>query len=310
MSRAVTVLSLLLQGKQHVFCASSLVNSEEDMLSLTNDAIDLAETGDMVGALELFRQAAAKAPKSGKVWENLGVTFLRLGRLDEARESLERSRGLLSPSDRSLQDNFAALEEYEEFMRQHPDAIAGVSDDWDGDSSESIALTNEAIALAQAGKEEDALGLFEQAVDAYPSDPKMWENLAVTFMRLNKLDRARYSFEAAVARSKSGFSPTLQDNLDALGQHLTAQGAGKPTKRPSRPSGVKADPPSSIGTAMTADAISRAESGDVLGALPLFEQAVAQDPSSGQSYLNLGVTQESCRANAMQLMLMLNHGRQ
>ena len=41
---------------------------------LTKEAIEKAEGGDAPGALDLFQQALDANPRSGRMWENLGVT--------------------------------------------------------------------------------------------------------------------------------------------------------------------------------------------------------------------------------------------
>ena len=163
---------------------SNLLSDANVVSSLTNDAIDLAETGDMVGALELFRQATAKAPKSGKAWENIGVTFLRLGRLEEARSALEVARDLLPASETSIRENLSALDEHEEFARKPPVKAHGARIEPSAQSTfgedAADSLTAKAIKLVTESNDlQGALGLFEQAVEENPGNYQMWENLGV-----------------------------------------------------------------------------------------------------------------------------------
>ena len=46
-----------------------------------------------------------------------------------------------------------------------------------GDRAKAARLTEEAIAMAEAGNLHNAFGLFEQAALANPTDGKLWENL-------------------------------------------------------------------------------------------------------------------------------------
>jgi protein O-GlcNAc transferase len=52
------------------------------------------QTGDYASAVELMQQATAVAPREGRFHSGLGVAQMRLGRTDEAEESLRRAVGL------------------------------------------------------------------------------------------------------------------------------------------------------------------------------------------------------------------------
>jgi len=50
-------------------------------------------------------------PTNGRSHENLGVTYMRLGRLAEARLSFERARALLPAGDENIGKNFKVLKQ-------------------------------------------------------------------------------------------------------------------------------------------------------------------------------------------------------
>jgi len=58
---------------------------------LNAEALEFAYKGDMQHALPLFQQAVATAPKVPEFHNNLGVTYLRMSRYDEARASFEEA---------------------------------------------------------------------------------------------------------------------------------------------------------------------------------------------------------------------------
>jgi Flp pilus assembly protein TadD len=117
---------------------------------------------------------------------NVGVCLLRLARLPEARVALGQAQRLLPAAEASVLDNMRALVEFEDYQRKYPTAQLGAAksvapggEDADAASKPTLAarLTEEAIAMAEAGSLHNAFGLFEQAALADPADGKLWENL-------------------------------------------------------------------------------------------------------------------------------------
>ena len=52
-------------------------NQKENADQLLNDAIKVAENGDLDEALSLFHEIAAMSPQNGRSWENLAVRLAR-----------------------------------------------------------------------------------------------------------------------------------------------------------------------------------------------------------------------------------------
>ena len=70
------------------------------------------------------------------------------------------------------------------------------SDDPAGAKAEGQRITDEAIAMAEAGDVVPSLALFQKAVDLDPQNTKHYENLGVTQMRWN------YIYKTLVLNSK------------------------------------------------------------------------------------------------------------
>ena len=208
--------------------------------ALLNDAIALAEDGDLQAALAIFEQLVDKQPQNGKYHENLGVTQMRLMMLPEARLSFERARAILPTDDDSIQRNFVALEETEAGAGSGSSgggsqASSGYDDygssggnygsDYDGaygdvsDTEDADKAINEAIVLAESGDVVSALGLFKEAVRMNPILPSVHENLGVTQMRLGLLDDAKASFNKAKALQRGRPASSLADNMGFLEEH-------------------------------------------------------------------------------------------
>jgi len=135
-------------------------------------------------------------------------------------------------------------------------------------------------------------------------------------MRMGNLDAAKESFEKARKRFRGKQpSTTLADNINALNEHLRfreAKSGGASSMQGSsmnQPDGDYDDDyygdddddddedASEVGlsessaSSLTDLGIAKAESGDLLEALKLFERAVAADPLNSKQHENLAVTQ-------------------
>ncbi|CEO94506.1 hypothetical protein PBRA_000291 [Plasmodiophora brassicae] len=60
-------------------------------VELNRQAIDLAQRGDLDGALSTLSMALAEAPTDDQLLNNMGVTLMRMGRYDQALDMLDRA---------------------------------------------------------------------------------------------------------------------------------------------------------------------------------------------------------------------------
>lgn len=92
----------------------SLDNEPENITSLNGLGYMLAmEDGDMNEALEYCKKAVEKAPKSSACLDSLGFVFLKLGKLEEAKEYLEKAHEIDSEND-TIKEHIKALERQKE----------------------------------------------------------------------------------------------------------------------------------------------------------------------------------------------------
>jgi hypothetical protein len=117
---------------------------------------------------------------------------MRLGHLEDARISFAKAETILPSSDESLGANLEALSEHLDFetltIPNDSSSSSSSSKQADRDTAApgerdmetALVLTDEAVALAQAGDLIAALSIFQEAADLDPSNGHMWENLGVT----------------------------------------------------------------------------------------------------------------------------------
>ena len=225
-----------------------------DPSSVHAHAISLAMDEKTAESLEFFEKALELAPDSAHFMNDLGVTYMRLGKLDEAEavflkglevapdhEDLERNldaiEGHIEHRDAQMSDKFEdfAHVEYRPGMYRDPykpvtkkkggvkrrrRPRAGIDADGvvEPDPQKAAELRSQAIELAMADKLSEALPLFERAVKYAPTDAFYMSDLGVTYLRLNDLDKAKEILDRANEISPGEAS--ILDNLKALQQHL------------------------------------------------------------------------------------------
>jgi tetratricopeptide (TPR) repeat protein len=129
------------------------------------DADQLAETGDMRGALEKARMAVENAPSSARARAFLGSLLLEAGRNQEALEQLRRATQL--------------------------------------DPTDAIALSEVGRLLGLMGRYKEALRYFERAVKVDPDLPPPHQFLAILYQQMGRRqDAARHQaiFEKLMAK--------------------------------------------------------------------------------------------------------------
>ena len=210
----------MIESSQKISSRNSL--AKKGAFDLMDEAIKVAESGAIDEALELFKQVVKADPTNGRFHENLGVTYLRLQLLPEARASFERARKLLPKNDHSIKRNLNAIEEAESTMGVEVlDNYVGSGDDEDYydytdettsrievDEEDIDRITNQAIRLAERGDIVDALPLFQKAVDMDATKSTSLINLAVKFSLASCFEAVSY-MRTPVAPDTVGNLPWL-----------------------------------------------------------------------------------------------------
>jgi Flp pilus assembly protein TadD len=139
---------------------------------------------------------------------------------------------------------------------------------------QAAAKVNQALKHAKSGNFEKAKNIFVEAVQMDPISADIWAHLGTTQEKLGLLDEAKSSFERAAM-----LDPTSLANVGVLDD----QGQ----------MGMSSDnlDDEDVTSALTDEAIDLAETGDLNGALRLFQAAAEKEPTNGKAWENLGVTQ-------------------
>lgn len=136
-------------------------------------AVCLRELGDLAEAERCYREAIRLAPDKMEIRHNFGAFLLSQGRMEEAREHLDR-------------------------------VLADSPDHW-------MTVTLLAVNLIKIGREEEAITMMLRAAEAHPDDPIVWNDVGAQFMRIGKFEEALKMFQRSVDLDPNRVEP--QTNL-------------------------------------------------------------------------------------------------
>ena len=198
-------------------------------LDAYNDAILKLEALDAEGAVELFRMANMLYANRVETYLNLGNALASLGDMEESIEAWRRAIAVIeSPDGDPGDDETRERWDTEFWILAHSNLgqlLPGV-----GRSDEAVvvfetilerfpddaeARASLALALAQSGQGDDALGVFDAILASEDAAPLDYFNAGVSLYSAEQMDRAALAFEKTVARS-----PMYRDALQNLAQTL------------------------------------------------------------------------------------------
>jgi tetratricopeptide (TPR) repeat protein len=162
--------------------------SDQQIQTLSRDAVQRASEGDFAGAEPLLAQVAEARPNSGQAQALLGQARLKLGRFAEAREPLERAAKFL-PRDAAAQINAAGCLM---MLGEHAAAIAFL------DRAARLDPTNAAIAYNR-GRALEGARRIDEAETAYDEALSIDHRLAPALSARAALLLARGDWPGALA---------------------------------------------------------------------------------------------------------------
>ena len=134
--------------------------SQSQIQALGRDALQRAAAGDFAGAERLLAQVVEAQPNSGQALHLLGQVRLKLGRLDAAREPLERAVKFL-PRDAAAQINLAGCLT---MLGEHQHALTALERAAKLKPGDAAIAHNRGRALEALGRLNDAERAYDEAL--------------------------------------------------------------------------------------------------------------------------------------------------
>jgi tetratricopeptide (TPR) repeat protein len=145
------------------------------------------------------------------------------------------------------------------------------------------AAFDSGLALAQQGKNEEAIVEFKKALEKDPEQAYIHANLAEALSKTNKLDEALAEYQKAIALKPddAAMYTNMGVLLGKMGKHQESQEAFK--KAASLSPGSAAQNFYNLGATLV-------NSGKAAEAAEAFKQAIAADPNFAEAYYQLGIS--------------------
>jgi predicted O-linked N-acetylglucosamine transferase (SPINDLY family) len=162
--------------------------------SLSEQAAQLLNAGQVPEAERLFRSALAASPEDFVAAQSLGVICFQQGRPAEALEFFDRA-ARLRPGFSTFSNRGAALQmlgRSEEALQDYDRAVAL-------ESRSAVLLFNRGRALQDLGRFEDALASYDAALRLHPDFPAVLNNRGNALRSLRRPAEALESYDRALA---------------------------------------------------------------------------------------------------------------
>jgi Flp pilus assembly protein TadD len=173
------------------------------------------QTGDLLGAEQKLRQAAAKAPDDARVFLALGKAQIGLHQTDQAQASFEQAAKLSPSRDLLCQSGLALLQSHQEnaaesffqnLVRLFPRDLP--------------ALYQLGALQSRKGRYAEAAATFEKIVAFAPNEAEAWNNLGFCYHNLGRSQEAIQAVQKALALNPN--LPQAKRNLEIINQDVQA----------------------------------------------------------------------------------------
>ncbi len=235
------------------------------------------QAGNVERAVELYRGLLAAEPQHAQAWYLLGAAHRALGRLDDARISLQQAVSV-SPGHADAHNHLGVVLAQQGYMDE---AVASFQRGLKLKPDNSEMLNNLGLALLKQDKPGEAIAAFQQALNVRPDDAKARHNL-------NRALREQGHFEELLAsqRQTVGQRPDSAQAHNDLGLTLYEQSKLDESVAAFRQALVVqpdfAEAHNNLG-------LVRAAQGHHDEAIAAYRRAIACKPTFAEAHNNLGI---------------------
>jgi tetratricopeptide (TPR) repeat protein len=264
-------------------------------------AVQKYNAKDYASAIDLYLQAITFLPKNAGLWYNLASAYYAREQYDKARDSYKKALDLdpkgqsddlylMSVIDEHYDRGQAALDGYQAYLAASPNGQfsprakerikalnTNIKDTIKIKSETEIAQIKEAedsyrkaIDLQKLQKYDEAVALYQKAINLQPKNPDYVYALGTLFQDKKEIDIAINWYKQAME-----LDPKNKDYPKVLQQAYV----------------LKAGP-------IAAEAIKKQTSGDVAGAIALYQQAIDILPNDSGLWTNMGTALQQSDAFA------------
>ena len=192
-------------------CRHALAVTENNFVACNNLGTWLSNNGEVIRAMDWFRQSLQIKPDNPDALYNLGNAFAKLGDWDEAVANYRRALQVM-PDQADILNNLGfALATKKQFA----EAIACFETALKLNPDYADAHNNLATVLFIQKRFDEAVRHFREALLIMPGNPQIYSNLGDALVKQGQIAEAVKNYQAAL-RLKPG-DPKIRAKLQALG---------------------------------------------------------------------------------------------
>lgn len=257
---------------------------------IIDQAVKMQTSGDIAGALDLYRQAAQISPRNARLWTNMGTALQQSDRFQEARDAYQKGYDLdnknevgdlylMAVLDENSNQGNRAYQNYQKYVSQAPSGQYGasakarikalsvnVADTQKLATSADLkaqklaqAAYDQGITLQENRQFDQAIGSYQQAIAANPKESAFTYALGTAYQAKGDFDNAIVSYQKAVAQApqNAAYKKAFDDARD-----------------------LKAAP-------IMDEAVKKHTAGDLAQAVDLYQKALAINPNNPHGWTNM-----------------------
>jgi tetratricopeptide (TPR) repeat protein len=243
--------------------------------TLVAQAVQLHESGDIIGAIDGYLAALKLQPNHAGVRSNLGAAYVRLGKYDEAVEEY-REALRLDPTNQAARLNLGLA--YYKAARL-PDAIGAFESVLAADPGNAKAVLLLADTLLQSGKFQQVIDVLTPRETEFASDLAFGYVLGTALLRTGQQERAQVYLDRIFKAGESAEAHLLMGT--ALIETRQYPAAVAELRK-----AVELSP--NLPTVRTVYARALLGNGDHDGAVRELQRAVSANPNDFEANLQLG----------------------
>jgi len=257
-------------------------------------AVQKQTSGDIAGAIEMYKQAAQVSPKAARLWTDLGTAYQQTDQFQLARDSYQRGYDLDSKNEvgdlylmATIDENFnqgaKAYQEYSKYLQQAPNgSYASLARDrvnaLKANVNNVVKLTTQAdakaakdaqdafdqgVKLQNEGKFDAAIASFQKASGINEKEPAYPYAIATAYQQQGDIDHALAFYQKAL-----NMAPPNSEQIKTYQKAYTDARA------------LKAQP-------IMDEAVKKHSDKDYATAIQLYQKALDIDPNNARGWTNM-----------------------
>ncbi|MBT5876079.1 MAG: tetratricopeptide repeat protein [Candidatus Latescibacteria bacterium] len=182
---------------------------------LYDQAVEIHESGDLVRAMQTYRQALKINKKHAPSYTNLGLLYMEAGEKDEAVKAYKKAVEY-GTTDEDAAYNLGTLYMQDEKWGDAAKAFAGATATHPDDQDLHMSLGN---AYSKRKKYPEAVNALRAAIDINPETPAPYYNLALVYVKMKNVNMATENFKQYIK-----YAPEDARDTALVGRWITGMG--------------------------------------------------------------------------------------